>query len=155
MTSKLKICASFAWKPNFITSLSIRKDAGVIAHEGIVQQALSKALEHHVLTWTNAQINISIRTFWTLINEKVTGRLPYFLLQTFKIEFNTSVNVKVALMQLKRLSLFVRAIKSSAYQEDNKAERSTEPQAVHKYWPANLSFCDSSMDQKQWSNAKT
>lgn len=33
-----------------LTRLSISKDTGIVAHEGVVQQTLSKALEHDILT---------------------------------------------------------------------------------------------------------
>lgn len=33
-----------------LTCLSISKDAGIVAHEGVVQQTLPKALEQNILT---------------------------------------------------------------------------------------------------------
>lgn len=38
-----------------LTCLSISKDAGIVAHEGIVQQTPAKALENHILTWERGQ----------------------------------------------------------------------------------------------------
>lgn len=33
-----------------LTCLSISKDAGIVAHEGVVEQTVAKALEHYILT---------------------------------------------------------------------------------------------------------
>lgn len=34
-----------------VTCLSVSKDAGVVAQEGIVKQTLPEALENYILTW--------------------------------------------------------------------------------------------------------
>lgn len=39
--------------PDNITCLPISKDAGIVAHECVVQQTLPEALEHHILTCIN------------------------------------------------------------------------------------------------------
>jgi len=36
-----------------ITSLSIGKDTGIVALEGVVEKTFPKALEDHLLTWTH------------------------------------------------------------------------------------------------------
>lgn len=50
-----------------VTCLSISKDAGVVAHEGVVQQALPKALEYNILTCTKTRkqtLQVHIFTSW-------------------------------------------------------------------------------------------
>lgn len=37
----------------WVTCLTISKDAGVVAHECVVQQTLPKAIEQHILTCIN------------------------------------------------------------------------------------------------------
>lgn len=37
------------------TSLSIGKDAGIIALEGVVEKTFPQGLEHHLLTWRHTQ----------------------------------------------------------------------------------------------------
>lgn len=38
-----------------VTCLSVSKDAGIVSHEGVVQQTLPKALEHYILACANIQ----------------------------------------------------------------------------------------------------
>lgn len=50
---------TFDWSTScrlLITSLSIGKDAGVVALEGVVKKTFSKALEDHLLTCTQTHV---------------------------------------------------------------------------------------------------
>lgn len=46
----------------FITSLSIGKDTGIVALEGVVEKTFPKALEDHLLTWTHTHTHNIVYT---------------------------------------------------------------------------------------------
>lgn len=148
-------CTASLFMRRLVTCLAICEDAGVVPQEGVVQQTLSETLEHDVLAWNRKKKTWNENTVlvahmhrhsYLFCSPSLSFPIVLLYWQWARGSFNLHIFNSI---NRTRGTTEWHYQQGGVTQPDSPDSGTRLNHRAQWHWPANLSFWDSSIDQKQ------